>query len=199
MVTRNVVGSSCGCPYEEISCPFNTCGSWYTIVVVNIRSRIQCTNSSTLIHCCSEVLSFPASSALHLWLTEWTVRGSNPDRSEIFRTHPDRPWGPPSLLYNGYRVFPAGKSAEAWLWPPPSASAEVKEQAELHFYSPFEPSWPVLGWTLPLPLPLPLLMTNKAGNERINVTLRHVLVTIVAVERAIKHYIFPVCVCNLSC
>ena len=26
---------------------------------------------------------------------------------EIFR-HPDRPWGPPSLLYNGYRVFPGG-------------------------------------------------------------------------------------------
>jgi hypothetical protein len=24
----------------------------------------------------------------------------------IFRTCPDRPWGPPSLLYNGYRVFP---------------------------------------------------------------------------------------------
>ena len=28
---------------------------------------------------------------------------------EIFRTCPDRPWDPPSLLYNGYRVFPGGK------------------------------------------------------------------------------------------
>ena len=28
---------------------------------------------------------------------------------EISRTSPDRPWGPPSLLYNGYRVFPGGK------------------------------------------------------------------------------------------
>ena len=28
---------------------------------------------------------------------------------EIFRTSPDRPGGPPSLLYNGYRVFPGGK------------------------------------------------------------------------------------------
>ena len=28
---------------------------------------------------------------------------------EIFRTSPDRPWGPRSLLYNGYRVFPGGK------------------------------------------------------------------------------------------
>ena len=27
---------------------------------------------------------------------------------EIFRTCPDRPWGPTSLLYNGYWVFPGG-------------------------------------------------------------------------------------------
>jgi len=35
--------------------------------------------------------------------------GSNPGGDEISRTCPDRPWGPPSLLYNGYRVFPGGK------------------------------------------------------------------------------------------
>jgi hypothetical protein len=29
-------------------------------------------------------------------------------------TRPDRPWGPPSLLYNGYPVFPVGKAAGAW-------------------------------------------------------------------------------------
>jgi hypothetical protein len=29
---------------------------------------------------------------------------------EIFRTCPDRPWGPLNLLYNGYRVFPGVKS-----------------------------------------------------------------------------------------
>jgi hypothetical protein len=28
---------------------------------------------------------------------------------EIFRTYPHRLQGPPSLLYNGYRVFPVGK------------------------------------------------------------------------------------------
>ena len=28
---------------------------------------------------------------------------------EIFCTYPDRIWGPPSLLYNGYRVFQGGK------------------------------------------------------------------------------------------
>jgi len=31
-----------------------------------------------------------------------------------FSTRPDRAWGPPSLLYNGHRVFPGGKSAEEW-------------------------------------------------------------------------------------
>ena len=43
--------------------------------------------------------------------------GSNPGGSEIFRIRPDRPWAPPSLLYNGYMVFPAGKAAGAWSWP----------------------------------------------------------------------------------
>ena len=41
--------------------------------------------------------------------TGWTVRGSNPGGGDIFRTCPDRPWGPPNLLYNGYRVFSGGK------------------------------------------------------------------------------------------
>jgi hypothetical protein len=36
---------------------------------------------------------------------------------KIFRTRPDRLWGPPSLLFNGYRVFTGGKSAGAWCWP----------------------------------------------------------------------------------
>jgi hypothetical protein len=47
-----------------------------------------------------------------------TVRGSNPVGGGIFRTRPDRPWGPPSLLYNGYRVFPGSKAVGAWCWPP---------------------------------------------------------------------------------
>ena len=48
-------------------------------------------------------------SSIGILITGWTVRGSNPGGGEIFRTCPDRPWGPPSLLYNGYRVFPGGK------------------------------------------------------------------------------------------
>jgi hypothetical protein len=35
--------------------------------------------------------------------------GYGPGGGEIFRTCPDRPWNPPSVLYNGYRDFPGGK------------------------------------------------------------------------------------------
>jgi len=33
---------------------------------------------------------------------------------------------------------------------PTPSSSEVKEEVELYLYSPSGPSWPVLGWTLPL-------------------------------------------------
>jgi hypothetical protein len=48
---------------------------------------------------------------------------------EIFRTCPDRPWGPPSLLYNGYRVFHGGKErAVRDADPsPPSSAVGMKE------------------------------------------------------------------------
>ena len=41
--------------------------------------------------------------------TPKTVRGSNPGSGDIFRTCPDRFWGPLSLVYNGYQVFPSCK------------------------------------------------------------------------------------------
>jgi hypothetical protein len=81
--------------------------------------------------------------------TGWTVRGSNPGGSEIFRSHPDRPWGPPNLLYNGYRVsFPGVKRPGRGVDHPPPSSAEVKERVEVYLYSPSGPLWPVLGRTL---------------------------------------------------
>ena len=79
--------------------------------------------------------------------TGWTVRGSNPGGGQIFRTRSYRPWGPLSLLYNGYRLFPGVRASGAWRWPPtPIYSAEVKEGVQLCFYSTSRPSWPVIGW-----------------------------------------------------
>jgi hypothetical protein len=76
------------------------------------------------------------------------IEKKNPGGSDILRIRPNQPWGPPSLLYNGYRVCLGGKAARAWRWPSPSSSAEVSERVELYLYSTSGPSWPVLGWTL---------------------------------------------------
>jgi hypothetical protein len=47
---------------------------------------------------------------------------------EIFHTCPDRPRGPPSLLYYGYRVFPGGKEGPGRdADPSPPSSAVVKK------------------------------------------------------------------------
>jgi hypothetical protein len=68
-------------------------------------------------------------------IVSWTVRISNPGKGEIFRTRPDRPWGPPSLLYSGYRFSLSaggggggGNAAGAWRWSPPPTTAEIKER-----------------------------------------------------------------------
>jgi hypothetical protein len=97
---------------------------------------------------------YTASHSQRRWSSVTAVRTShlaqNPGGAEIFRTRPDRPWGPPNLLYNGYRVsFPGVKRQGRGVDHPPPSSAEVKERVEIHLYSPSGPSWPVLEWTLP--------------------------------------------------
>ena len=53
--------------------------------------------------------------------------------NEIFRTRPDRVWGPHSLLYYGWRV---SLLRVTWTWHgvdhPPSSSAEVKERVQIY-------------------------------------------------------------------
>ena len=55
-----------------------------------------------------------------------------PDRIPVgtrYSARPDRPSGPPSLLYNGYRVFPGGKvlPGRAADHSPPSSAAVMEE------------------------------------------------------------------------
>jgi hypothetical protein len=70
-------------------------------------------------------ISGPGSSVGIVTATDWTVRGSNPGGGESFRTCPDRSWGPPSLLYNGDRVFPGGKERPGRDTDPSSLSSAV--------------------------------------------------------------------------
>jgi len=82
--------------------------------------------------------------------TGWTVRGSNPDKGEILRTRPDRPWGPSTLLYDGQRVsFPGVKQPRRGVEHPPPPIAEVTERVELYLYLPFVPSCQVMRSSSP--------------------------------------------------
>jgi len=52
-----------------------------------------------------------------------------PGGGEIFRTYPDRPWGPTSLLWSMYLAFPGSKERP---WrdadpSPPSSAVVMKE------------------------------------------------------------------------
>jgi hypothetical protein len=79
--------------------------------------------------------------------------GKTPDRKKKSRwgrdfQHPSRPalgpTQPPIQWVPGQWIKRPGRGVDH----PPSSSAEVKERVELYLYSPFGPSWPVIGWTL---------------------------------------------------
>jgi hypothetical protein len=54
--------------------------------------------------------------------------GLNPGGGEIFRTHPDRPWGPLSLLYDKYRVFPGVIRPGRGVDHPPHLALRLKKE-----------------------------------------------------------------------
>jgi hypothetical protein len=49
------------------------------------------------------------------WMVIIKETKKNPGTGGIFRTCPDRPWDPLSILYNGYRVFPGVKCGRSVL------------------------------------------------------------------------------------
>jgi hypothetical protein len=61
----------------------------------------------------SVILGEWARTARSVWrlASGWTARGTIPGGDEIFRTRPDWPCSPPSLLYKGYWDLPPGKTA----------------------------------------------------------------------------------------
>jgi len=74
------------------------------------------------------IVSWSENSDYEQLATGWTVRGSNPGEGKISRNSPDRPWGPPSLLYNAYRAFPGGKAAGTWRSTPPQLAPRLKKE-----------------------------------------------------------------------
>ena len=56
---------------------------------------------------------------------------------EIFRTCPGRPWGPPNLLYKGFRVSPRIKRPGCSVDHPSVSSVEIKGSRSI----PVHPFW----------------------------------------------------------
>jgi len=58
-------------------------------------------------------LSLPANGDTKIFWRRLQADIEEFNQTQLLKTRPDRPWGPPSLLHNGYRVFPGGKAAGA--------------------------------------------------------------------------------------
>ena len=56
----------------------------------------------------------------------------------------------PASYIMGTGSFPGVKRPGRGVDHPPPSGAEVEGRVELYIYSPCEPSWPLLGWPLPL-------------------------------------------------
>jgi hypothetical protein len=82
----------------------------------------------------------------------WTVRGSNLVGARFSAPVQTGPGAHPASCTMGTGYFPEVKQSGRGVDHPPPSSAEIKERVELYLYSTSGPSWPAIGWTLPLPL-----------------------------------------------
>ena len=99
-------------PVCNLVCLMPVCNFCVNISVVIVAFRIIVQSS---VQRCKHTFNTVWAGLLSRY-SDWLRAGRSGDRipvgGEIFRTCPYRPWGPPSLMYNGYRVFPGGKK-----WP----------------------------------------------------------------------------------
>ena len=97
-----------------------------------LKSVVTSLKGLNILRRCKRVSVGRVAQSVQRLATGRTVRGSSSGGGKIFRTRPDRAWGPASLLYNGYLVFAGGKAAWAWRWPSTLSIAEVKGRVELY-------------------------------------------------------------------
>jgi hypothetical protein len=75
----------------------------------------------------------------------WTIRGSNPVGTRFSAPVETGPGAHPASHTISTRSFPWVKWPGRGVDHPSPSIDEVKERVELYLYSPFGPSWPVLG------------------------------------------------------
>ena len=75
----------------------------------------------------------------------WTVRGSNPGGARFSAPIQTSPRAHPASYAMGTGSFLGVKQTRRGVDHPPPSSAEVQERIRLYLYSPFGPSWAVLG------------------------------------------------------
>ena len=110
----------------------NTCNQYYVALfsglVVDILRVLRRWFIIILIF--ATMCSWPAGIAQSVQglITRSNIRGLNSGGDQILRTHPEKPQGPPSLLYNGQRVFPGDKTAGHSVDLPPRPRPRLKNE-----------------------------------------------------------------------
>jgi hypothetical protein len=105
--------------------------------------------------------------------------GSKPGGGRDFSVSSDRSWGPPSLLYNGYRVFPGGKLRPGRVAEnlPPSSGSHGR--IELYLYPTSGPQRACNGNALTLSLYYTLQSHVKCDSMLIRTKNVYVIINIV--------------------
>ena len=132
------------CPFGErfisiSSCTVNTVVSISMATLTGALSRINPASSGNRVR-----FSPSCGPGSSVGITTELRAGRSGDRILVgarFSAHPDRPWGPPSLLYNGYRFFHGGKLR-------PGRAADHSPPSSAEVYPPVGHNWACNGVTL---------------------------------------------------